>query len=179
MSKIYLTILVFNFLWNSENVTKAHLAKVIERLHDQYYQQWNTEVTNSPKLSTYNLIKGDQFNFQNYLDCANIDNYRTALFILRCSAHKLAIEEGKFRNIPRNERKCIFCQINVIEDEYNFILVCPLLYRDIRREYVPSYNCDWSTANKFHLSSNLSSLLNEVAKYVNYATLSRESVLGK
>ena len=51
----------FNFLWNSENVTKSQLTKVIERLHDQYYQQWNTTVTNSPQLSTYNLIKGDQF----------------------------------------------------------------------------------------------------------------------
>jgi len=63
----------FNFLWTSENVTKSQLAKVIVRLHDQYYQQWNTTVTNSPKLSTYNLIKGDQFNFQKYLDCAIID----------------------------------------------------------------------------------------------------------
>ena len=97
-------------------------------------------VTNSPKLYTYNLIKGDQFNFKRYLDCVNIDKYRTALYRLTCSSHKLAIEEGRFRNIPKREGKCIFCQMNIIEDEHHFILVCPLNC-DIRRECFPSYYC--------------------------------------
>ena len=69
--------------------------------------------------------------------------------------------------------------MNVIEDEYHFIQICQL-YRDIRREYFPSYYCHWPTASKFKslLSSNQSSLLNKVAKYVYLPTLRRESVLG-
>jgi len=69
--------------------------------------------------------------------------------------------------------------MNVIEDEYHFILVC-LLYRDIRRGYFPSYYCHWPTASRFQslLSSNQSSLLNKVAKYIYLPTLRRESVLG-
>ena len=72
----------------------------------------------------------------------------------------------------------MFCQMNVIEDEYHFIWICPL-YRDIRREYFPSYYCHWPTASKFKslLSIKQSSLLNRVSKYVYLATLRRESIL--
>ena len=68
--------------------------------------------------------------------------------------------------------------MNVIEDEYHFIQICQL-YRDIRREYFPSYYCHWPTASKFKslLSSNQSSLLNKVAKYVYLPTMRRESIL--
>lgn len=81
-----------------------------------------------PKLNTYKNGK-DCTGFEKYMSCVAIDSHRIALTRLRCSAHKLAIEEARFRNIERSNRKCIYCQMNIIEDEYHFLLVCSY-YRD-------------------------------------------------
>ena len=36
------------------------------------------------------------------------------------------IELGRHNNIPRNERKCTLCNLNDIEDEFHFVLKCPV-----------------------------------------------------
>ena len=83
-----------------------------------------------PKLSTYKNVKCN-IGFEKYLSCVKNINHRIALTRLRCSSHKLAIEDGRFRNLARSERKCIYCKMDVIEDEYHFLLVCPF-YRNLR-----------------------------------------------
>ena len=55
------------------------------------------------------------------------------------SSHSLAVESGRWHKpnkIPRNERKCFIC--DDIEDEYHFVLECPL-YNDLRKKYVKNY----------------------------------------
>ena len=41
-------------------------------------------------------------------------------------------EEGRYRGIDRNLRLCQFYNINFVEDEYHFLLVCPL-FNELRR----------------------------------------------
>jgi hypothetical protein len=43
---------------------------------------------------------------------------------MRISAHNLNIETGRFYNLDRHERVCSMCNLNVVEDEYHFILQC-------------------------------------------------------
>jgi hypothetical protein len=50
--------------------------------------------------------------------------------------------------MPRENRLCIICNMNVVENEYNCLLTCPL-YRDIRVGYLPHYYSHWPTQNKF------------------------------
>ena len=150
----------FNHLWNNDNVTLLQLNKVIERLKDQYLQYFYSELNKCSKLITYNKIK-KEFTREKYLDCVTNDKHRLALSRFRCSAHKLAIEEGRYRNIERNQRICTRCNINVIENEYHFLLVCPL-YRDIRdHEILPHYYCVWPSQQKFEklLNSTQTSIL--------------------
>lgn len=45
---------------------------------------------------------------------------------IRLSSHNLAVETGRFNRTTRNQRKCIYSNINCVEDEFHFILVCPL-----------------------------------------------------
>ena len=52
--------------------------------------------------------------------------FRIALTKFRCSVHKLHIETGRHRNINYEERLCILCNTNNIEDEFHFVIVCPL-----------------------------------------------------
>ena len=111
----------FSYLWNDSQTTKLQLSKVIERLHDQYYQSFYGSLNMSSKLKFYFSIK-TCIGEEKYLNCIHCDKFRIALSRLRCSAHKLAIEEGRYRNIKRQERKCIFYSMNVVEDEYHFIL---------------------------------------------------------
>ena len=62
--------------------------------------------------------------------------YRNILAKIRLNTQ--SIELGRHRNVPRNVRKCILCDMSDIEDEYHFILVCPS-YNLLRQQYIPRY----------------------------------------
>ena len=54
----------------------------------------------------------------------------------RVSAHRLETESGRWhkpQKNPYNDRKCQLC--NVLEDEFHFLLECPL-YSDLRKNYI-------------------------------------------
>ena len=64
--------------------------------------------------------------------------------------------------IVRNERKCILCNLNVLEDEFHFVLQCTK-YNDLSKKYIKKYYwsrpsnwfsyCQWKTGKKFiHLA---------------------------
>ena len=44
----------------------------------------------------------------------------------------------RYENIDRNDRKCTLCNIDEIENEYRFILQCPI-YETIRKQYIKKY----------------------------------------
>ena len=53
--------------------------------------------------------------------------------------HKLEVEAGrchKPNKLPYNERKCQLC--NTLEDEFHFLLECPLNY-DLRKSLIDKY----------------------------------------
>ena len=56
-----------------------------------------------------------------YLLCVCINSNRKALCRLRLSSNRLFIERGRWKSIPRVDRKCTFC--NEIEDEYHVMLI--------------------------------------------------------
>jgi hypothetical protein len=45
----------------------------------------------------------------------------------------LAIETGRYSNIPVEQRLCSLCDLNVVENEMHVLLFCPL-YADIRSD---------------------------------------------
>jgi hypothetical protein len=44
---------------------------------------------------------------------------------LRSGTLKLNIELGRYNYTPRESRLCLCCNMNVVENEYHFVLVCP------------------------------------------------------
>ena len=64
--------------------------------------------------------------------------YKKTLARFRLSSHNLNIEQGRYRNIHRDQRICESCNLNDIEDEFHFILKCTL-YNDFRRELIKPY----------------------------------------
>ena len=93
-----------------------------------------------------------------YISCISIEKHRVALRF-RCSAHKLDFEEGRYRNIERNNRLCQCCQMNVIEDEFHFLLVYPA-YRHIRISVLPKYY------SRFCLNIIVDGLLNKSCQII-------------
>ena len=45
----------------------------------------------------------------------------------------MAVETGRFNNIPIEYRLCTFCHENVLEDEIHFLLFCSA-YNDLRND---------------------------------------------
>ncbi|MEW8546880.1 MAG: reverse transcriptase family protein, partial [Candidatus Thiodiazotropha sp.] len=163
----------FTYIWNTQNITKMQLNMVIQCVYDQYCQSWYESINSSSKLETLKCLN-KVFGFEKYLSCITVDGHRIALTRFRCSAHKLMIEEGRYRNIERNSRICQFCNLNVIENEYHFLLVCPA-YRDIRTTILPNYYCRWPTKNKFInlLNDNQSGILKKLGKFLYQANVKR------
>ena len=74
-----------------------------------------------PMLKYYMI----NFGYEMYLDIPS--KLRIIWTKLRLSSHKLRIELDRYnRNrTPRELRNCILCNVNDVEDEYHFVLVCP------------------------------------------------------
>ena len=105
---------------------------------DGFLQEWHTHVKKSHVLELYRNIKLD-FIYERYLDMLPGD-LKTYICKIRISAHSLIIQTGRYaRNrTPRNERYCIYCNTNDLEDEFHFILICPC-YSVIRKKYIHKY----------------------------------------
>ena len=166
----------FNYLWNDNNVTKLQLNRMIETLYDQYLQSWFSDLNNSSKLVAYKTFK-TVFEMEKCLTCITNTKYTTALARFRCAAHRLSIEEGRYRNVERHDRICTRCNMQAVEDEYHFALVCPF-YRELRFECLPRYYCVWPNIQKFTslLASNQTSLIKKLSKFIYQANLKRESI---
>jgi hypothetical protein len=146
-----------------------------QRLFDQYKQNWYEYVHASQKLVSYVLFKTSLI-CEEYMSSVNTVHHRRALSRFRTSSHDLAIESGRYNNTLRENRLCTFCSMKTVENEYHFLLVCPL-YRDVRSLYLPRYYSHWPTKQKFIMlmSSSSRSVTQKLAKYIFFATKIRNT----
>lgn len=162
-------------IWINQNETDIPLNYVIQRLKDTYIQTWRADVDNSSRLSSYRRYK-QMFETESYLNCLS-DKFRIALSKFRLSSHSLAIETGRYQNIPQENRKCTICNLNVIENEYHFLLVCPK-YIELRRKYFKAYYCSWPSMYKFDsLMSSRGKNLIALSKFIYFASIVRQDIL--
>jgi hypothetical protein len=71
------------------------------------------------------------------------------------------------QRINRCERLCTLCKMNVVEDEYHFLRVCPVL-RNIRIACLKPFLTMWPTINKFSqlMSDTSNSNILRLRKYI-------------
>ena len=91
------------------------------RLFDQFQQAWLSNLSDSLTGLNYRIFK-ESFGFEKYLDKLTTKERITFCRFCTCN-HKLPIETGRWINVERNERKCIFFDKNDIGDEFHYILV--------------------------------------------------------
>ncbi len=96
-----------------------------------YIMKTSDDIFNSekfPKLRIYKKFKQD-FRLENHLLHLENKGHQIALTKFRISSHNLRIETGRYENnskLEPYERLCIFCDRLAIENEFHFLLECPL-----------------------------------------------------
>ena len=174
--KSLLNELGLSYIWLQQNEFTIPVNLIKQRIFDNYYQSWYSNINNSSRLSMYSRYKHD-FLFETYLDTIPDQKFRITLTKFRLSSHNLAIERGRFENIPRNDRICRCCNLHMVESEYHFLLVCPL-YNDLRKKYFKNYFCRWPTLNKFDalMSNSSKSKTLSLSKFLYFAMKLRDSI---
>ena len=162
--------------------------KIQNKLKYLYTTDWENNINRpNSKLRTYSLFK-NKFCMEKYLLLISDKNVRSSVTRLRISAHKLKIETGRHHKpykIAADERYCIFCNDNSIENEIHFILTCKhyknerqLFLKTLNKIYV---NEEMSLQEKFiSLMSNTEhDICNMFAKYIFKCTKKEKTLLHR
>jgi len=128
----------YGIVWMEQGVgdKRAFLCNFMDRLRDCNFQEWHHDIHNSSKLSVYCTFKS-MLEAEKYLDYVDIWKYRVAVTRFRISCHNLEIEKGRHDGVLMENRLCRYCEEIgnfVIEDEFHFLICCPL-YVEIRSKY--------------------------------------------
>ena len=113
--------------------------------------------------------------FEMYLNHKNRKE-RVAMTKLRCSDHKLKIEEGRWCNIARTERKCPMCP-DKVEDEIHFMTDCRLYglqdsyWQDIY-DKVPTISAHSNTDRFIYIMTQEDPILMKIVMKTTYNWLS-------
>ena len=79
-----------------------------QRIKNNFQQKCFSEINISNRCILYKAIDR-RFKMAKYLLCVHINSNRKALCRLRLSSHGLLIEHGRWKSIPRVDRKCTLC----------------------------------------------------------------------
>ena len=125
-------------VWLSQSLPSCKQLALKSRkvLEDQYHQEWESNIQNSPKCILYKCFKSD-LKFESY-QIELPAGYKRIFTKFRTSNHKLPVEKGRFFKLPRSMRICENCDCNQLCDEYHFLLEC-LALNDTRKKYIKKY----------------------------------------
>jgi exonuclease III len=166
----------YSHVWLDDNVDFSIYPAIKQRILDQFYQTWKSDTQNTAKLEFYSNIKED-FKFNNYLTIIKNQKYRIAFTKFICSAHNLEIEVGRYHNIPRNERTCKLCNQKQVENEYHFMLTCPI-YSHLRKRFLPGSFTSFPNKQALYrmFKTNNPKLICNISKFIYHASELKKSV---
>ena len=105
------------------------------RLSDLYINEWRIECDPNISCYMYRIIETN-FGFENYLTKI-LFKLKKFLIYFRTRNHRLPIEIGRRKRIPRELRICHLCR-NEMGDRFHYLLACKRLSY-LRKQYLPSY----------------------------------------
>ena len=115
------------------------LRKELEKL---YVDQWENERQNinrkqqKSKLKLYSNIKSS-YRRETYIDDVRDVQTRKCITQISLSAHKFPIGQGRYKNIPREQRICNLCCNNLVGDEFHYLFVCnEFTFRQRRERFI-------------------------------------------
>lgn len=156
-----------SYVWNAQyfvsNTWLYHKVKV--SVVDQFKQNWHSILLESPKAINYRLFKdnAERENYFKILDDKNIITFCR----FRILSHKLPIETGRWKNVPRENRNCKLCNSGDIGDEFHYIFKCSKFNHDREKNLKPYY-LNRPNILKFHdlMNTRNISMLNHLCKFI-------------
>jgi hypothetical protein len=110
--------------WENDKALEEEKWKklVQERIHEREEKQWLDKIREKPKLRTYIKLKSklEQEKYLLLRDRKGVPE----LTKLRSGTNRLRIEKGRWAKLKPEERTCVFCETDAIEDEAHFMLDC-------------------------------------------------------
>ena len=130
------------------------------------------------KLNKFYVYVKSCLSVEKYVNCITVNKFRRSMASFRCSSHHLAIETGRHSGIARELRFCLFCK-NIVEDEYHFVIKCPL-YKDLREVYIPPKYYTIPSLHKFYLliAAENEIIVKKLSMYLFYADKVRQTNVG-
>ena len=153
------------------------------KLESKQVSSWETDVEKQRKLRFYRLFKTD-FKVEPFVTINLPTSHRSLLAQLRYGVLPLKLETGRFINLPINERKCIFCDEQVVETEIHFLFECNL-YTTLRTKFYAEMEADSKNFSTFSIEDKLnvlfskSNIIRRFAVYLDSCFRKRSSVLYK
>ena len=180
----------FNNLYDIlESVNKSHylieekeidLTDIKFELSDLMHEEWSNTVGYKPKLRSYVKFK-QNINVEDYVISNISRSHRSLLAQLRMGILPLNIETGRYIRKELNERLCLLCNQNSIEDEHHFLLLCPVYNAedDNLCKLIPSFNhlipdeqlCILMNLKSKYLANFIESIWNKRKKFFFEASL--------
>lgn len=104
---------------------KKNLELIKKMMYENFVKEWKKDIVNFPILRSYILYK-TSFEMEDYLLLVRDFKLRRNISKLRLSSHLLRIETGRHSKPKTDieERICLYCDCNKIEDELHFMLEC-------------------------------------------------------
>ena len=72
---------------------------------------------------------------------------------LRLGTLPIRANTGRYERIDYNDRICVYCNMNTIEDEYHNCIICPK-YSKLRRVFLPKWFLSCSRNGFIHAMQN-------------------------
>ncbi|XP_062582329.1 uncharacterized protein LOC134244070 [Saccostrea cucullata] len=148
------------------------LPNIKQRIIDQCTQEQTSKIFGSEKLDLFKKVYSGKRS--PYVDLLKKRSERSSLSKIRLSAHKLAIESGRYISTSRNERYCNVCNTGVIEDEIHFLFHCNS-YSKLRYAFFSNiYNITKKNINlsnekymlQLCINSNIQKVLKVTVKFI-------------
>jgi len=157
------------------------LQFVENKLFELYSINWKNEVVTFKKLRTFVTFK-KHFKEEKYLLAHLSRRERSLLAQLRLGILPLRLETGRYKGEKEEDRICMLCNNNEIENETHFLFDCPLY--DIERGCLYTKITD-KCPNFEHLNTHeklnilMSEFVYQTSKYINEAFTKRRNTLYK
>ena len=101
-------------------------SAIYQHTHDNLFREIS-DSTKNPKLRTYKNFK-TEMRIEPYLNLGLPKKLYCSVARFRLSSHNLQIELGRHKRpfVQAEDRKCTKCNMNKVEDEEHYLMVCPM-----------------------------------------------------
>ena len=175
MSKLLKFVNLEKLLARSDNEIRGEVATMKSSLREIYDNVWfreRGELFENSKLDFLVSLK-ENLCMSPYLLKCSIPSFRSAITKIRTSAHKLPVETGRYKNVPRENRLCPF-GCNVVGNESHYMFECkhPIIentytpiIKDINNLHPEFGSLSMEAKCKYLLNSDNAQTINLAGKY--------------